>query len=332
MRVWVAGCSTGQEVYSMAMAYQEFCEKRSRAPELQMFATDLNEALLEKARQGLYPDSLAEDVSPERLRRFFVEEEGGYRISKALRERCVFARQNLLSDPPFSRLDLISCRNLLIYIEAGSQQKILPTFHYALKPNGFLFLGASESIGALAELFEPVDKKMRIFSPQTRGDSGLHCRFPAAAGKGAKPGAPAGRRCEGQAGEANAQREADRVIANRVRAAGGVGRCQPADRAVRGARRSPTWGRPRASRARRAEDGAGGFDAAAAGGAQEGAGSTARSCARRMCSLSHDGQGRRVNLEVIPLKNLKERYYLVCFEEAPGQKAGRAGGQRCQRA
>ena len=131
-RVWTLGCSTGQEAYSIAMAFVEAAEKAPRMRKLQVFATDLNEALLDKARHGLYARSLAQDVSPERLRQFFVEEEGGYRIVKSLREMVVFARQNFISDPPFSRMDLVSCRNLMIYLEPSLQQKLLPTFHYAL--------------------------------------------------------------------------------------------------------------------------------------------------------------------------------------------------------
>jgi two-component system CheB/CheR fusion protein len=121
-RVWVLGCSTGQEAYSIAMAFMESADKEPRLRKLQIFATDLNDTLLDKARQGLYAKSLAEHLSPERLRRFFVEEEGGYRIVKSLREMVVFARQNLISDPPFSRMDLISCRNLLIYLEPRLQR------------------------------------------------------------------------------------------------------------------------------------------------------------------------------------------------------------------
>lgn len=164
VRVWVLGCSTGQEAYSIAMAFLEATENVHRARKLQVFATDLNEVLLDKARQGLYAKPLAQDVSPARLRRFFVEEEGGYRVAKPLREMVVFARQNLISDPPFSHIDLISCRNLLIYLEPSLQQKAIPTFHYALNPEGFLFLGASESIAGFTNLFEPVDRKHKIFA------------------------------------------------------------------------------------------------------------------------------------------------------------------------
>src|SRR5260221_6357698 len=156
------------------MAFVEAAKKAPRTAKLQVFATDLNEPLLDKARHGLYAKSLAQDVSPERLRRFFVEEEGGYRISKALREMVVFARQNLIADPPFSRMDLISCRNLLIYLEPSLQQKALPTFHYALKPEGFLFLGASESIGSFTDLFEPADKKYKIYSKKAAPTPAFH--------------------------------------------------------------------------------------------------------------------------------------------------------------
>lgn len=126
------------------MAFLEVADPAGDPPKLQVFATDLNERSLDKARAGLYLKTVMQDVSPERLRRFFREEEHGYRIAKPIREMITFARQNLLSDPPFSRLDLISCRNLLIYLEPGLQQKLMHLFHYALKPEGVLFLGASE--------------------------------------------------------------------------------------------------------------------------------------------------------------------------------------------
>lgn len=156
------------------MAFTEFFDRVSRPPKLQIFATDLNDALLEKARAGHYAETLVRDVSPARLRRFFTEEEGGYRVNKPLRDAVVFARQNLISDPPFSRIDLISCRNLLIYLEPGSQKKVLPTFHYALRPNGFLFLGAAEGIGGFTGLFETVDRKHKIYARKPGPSPALH--------------------------------------------------------------------------------------------------------------------------------------------------------------
>ncbi len=166
IRVWIPGCSSGQEAYSIAMAFMEISEKSAGRRTLQVFATDLNEKLLEKARQGLYPLTIADDISPERLNRFFFEDSGGFRVCKALREMIVFAKQNLFVDPAFSKMDLISCRNLLIYTGPSLHKKAIATFHYALKSNGFLLLGASESIGSFTELFAPVDKRFKIFAKQ----------------------------------------------------------------------------------------------------------------------------------------------------------------------
>src|SRR5262245_15350594 len=163
IRCWVLGCSTGQEAYSIAMLLDEFFAKESRRPKIQVFASDLNEGLLTKARAGLYTKSVVQDLSPERLRRYFVEEDGGYRVSKALRDSVVFARQNLLHDPPFSRMDLVSCRNVLIYLDGQIHRRIIPTFHYALKPRGLLLLGSSESVGPFTELFAPLDKKFKVY-------------------------------------------------------------------------------------------------------------------------------------------------------------------------
>jgi two-component system CheB/CheR fusion protein len=221
IRVWTLGCSTGQEAYSIAMSFVEAADKAPRMRKLQVFATDLNDALLDKARHGLYAKNVAQDLSPERLRRFFVEEEGGYRVSKALREMIVFARQNVTSDPPFSRLDLISCRNLLIYFQPGLQKKILPVFHYALKPGGFLYLGASESIGGFTELFEPLDKKHKIYAKKAaltpafhlpaKMDRGEHT--PSQRLRGSLHLQADERSADGLRAELSAQREADRVAA-----------------------------------------------------------------------------------------------------------------------
>ncbi|HVS75309.1 MAG TPA: CheR family methyltransferase, partial [Steroidobacteraceae bacterium] len=164
LRVWVLGCATGEEAYSLAIALTEYVTETGGLVPLMVYATDLNNAGIEKARMGLYPKSIASDISPERLRRFFVEVDGGYRVSKAIRDVCIFARHNVLADPPFSRMDLISCRNVMIYMEAGLQRKLLPLLHYALKPAGFLFLGPSETIGASRDLFELEDAKAKIYS------------------------------------------------------------------------------------------------------------------------------------------------------------------------
>jgi len=164
VRLWIVGCSSGEEAYSLAMVFTECAEAARSAARLQVFATDVNPRCVEKARAGHYPRSIAQEVSPERLRRFFTEESGGYRVRKAIRERCVFSRHNLLGDPPFSRVDFISCRNLLIYLEPVLQQRVLPTFHYALKTDGWLWLGSSESVGATSTLFDAADLRHKIFT------------------------------------------------------------------------------------------------------------------------------------------------------------------------
>ena len=212
-----------------------------------------------------------EELSPERRRQFFVEEEGGYRVGKALRERCIFARHNLFSDPPFSRLDLISCRNSLIYIEGHSQQEILPAFHYALKPHGFLFLGASESLGAAGELFEAANKKAKIFCRKPGVTPRLALPVSRSRPGRGKPNTPGGTALEGQAGELNALREADRVVANRF--APPVVLVDSDLRIVqsRGETGEDPGARGRQGELRCAQDGAGGFDAAVEGGAHQSA-------------------------------------------------------------
>ena len=163
VRVWALGCSTGEEAYSLAMAYVEFAEQSGAKVPIQVFATDLNGPGIDKARAGLYPKGIAQDVSPDRLRRFFVEMDGGYQVTKAIRDVCVFARQNVIADPPFSRIDLVACRNLLIYLEPVLQQRLIPLMHYALRSDGFLWLGSSETIGTYRDLFEITDTKHKIY-------------------------------------------------------------------------------------------------------------------------------------------------------------------------
>ena len=164
IRMWAPGCSTGEETYSLAMTLLEFLGDKAPSFQVQIFGTDLNEKGIEKARAGVYRESIAEEISPERMSRFFFKVEGGYRVNKAVRDMCIFARQNVASDPPFSQMDLVACRNLLIYIQPVLQKKVVPILHYALKPSGFLVLGSSESLSAFPELFSIVDKKHKIYS------------------------------------------------------------------------------------------------------------------------------------------------------------------------
>jgi two-component system, chemotaxis family, CheB/CheR fusion protein len=164
IRIWVPGCATGEEVYSLAICLLEVLDSIVPQPPIQIFATDLNSNAIETARAGIYKRSALEHVSPERLRRFFVPNGSDYQISKSVRELCVFARHNLCSDPPFSRLDLISCRNVLIYFGAILQKKVIQNLHYGLNANGFLMLGTSETINTAIELFTPIDKKHKIYA------------------------------------------------------------------------------------------------------------------------------------------------------------------------
>ena len=167
IRIWIPACSTGEEAYSIGILAMETMQERGVNIPLQIFATDVNEIALETARAGNYPEGIAQDVSTERLRRFFSKTSSGYQVHKAIRESCIFARQNLAKDPPFSRLDLVSCRNVLIYMKQNLHKKILSTFHYALKPGGILLLGHSESVSDLSDLFGIIDRKARIYLRKT---------------------------------------------------------------------------------------------------------------------------------------------------------------------
>ena len=163
IRVWVAGCATGEEAYSIAISLLEYLDDRPESLSIKVLATDLNELALEKARAGIYLDNIEIDVSPARLRRYFVRHEGSYQISKAVRELCIFSKHNMSADPPFSRLDLISCRNVLIYMDVPLQRRVIPLLHYALNTNGYLFLGSSENVSGSTELFDVVDARNRFF-------------------------------------------------------------------------------------------------------------------------------------------------------------------------
>ncbi len=163
VRVWVPGCSTGEEVYSIAILLREHMDKFGTTPKVQIFGSDIDERAMTTARTGYYPESLLKEVSAERLQRFFIPDEQGYRVTKEMRDMCIFSSHSVLRDPPFSRLDLISCRNLLIYLKAELQSRLIPIFHYALRTDGFLFLGLSETIARHGDLFAPLDKQHRIF-------------------------------------------------------------------------------------------------------------------------------------------------------------------------
>ncbi|HJQ33566.1 MAG TPA: CheR family methyltransferase [Pyrinomonadaceae bacterium] len=167
VRVWVAGCATGEEAYSIAMLLTEYAESLVSPPTLQVFASDIDESAIQVARAGFYTANDAADVSPERLRRFFTKVREGYGVRRELREMVLFAQHNLLKDPPFSHIDLISCRNLLIYLNRTGQERTMAIFHFALNPGGYLFLGASETASDYSDLFAVVDKESHIFQART---------------------------------------------------------------------------------------------------------------------------------------------------------------------
>lgn len=163
LRIWIAGCASGEEAYSVAMLLREAMDAANRNLHVQIYSTDLDDDAISTARTGLYAINIAQDVSPERLKRFFTKEESGYRIKKDIREMVVFATQSVIKDPPFTRLDLLVCRNLLIYLEPELQDRLIPAFHYALKPGGILLLSPSESVGNHTDLFKPINRKWKFY-------------------------------------------------------------------------------------------------------------------------------------------------------------------------
>jgi PAS domain S-box-containing protein len=335
IRVWALGCSTGQEAYSIAMAFMESAEKVPRARKLQLFATDLNEANLEKARNGYYPKTLSQDVSPERLRRFFIEDENGYRVIKQLRESIVFARQNLISDPPFSRMDLICCRNVMIYLEADLQKKVIPMFHYALRKGGFLFVGASESVSGFGELFAPVNKKQKIFVRKVAPARAFQLPVRKEAGertaktRASLPLVLAANRLGGAKealiSEINAEREADRVTVSQFAPPGvliGADFQVLQFRGRTGAFLEAPTGKATFDLLRMAREGLMLPLRAAINSAMK----ENKTVRRENIQLKHNGRTRSVNVEVVPLKNLKDRCFLVLFEDR-GNDDGEADGR-----
>jgi two-component system, chemotaxis family, CheB/CheR fusion protein len=163
VRVAVVGCASGEEAYSIAILLCEHASTQDNAPRVKVFATDIDEQGLDIARKGIYPEGIAEHVNPERLERFFIRKDHAYQVKREIRDICIFSNHSFIKDPPFSRLGLISCRNVMIYWGSDLQQKIMPVFHYALRSGGYLFLGPSETAAGHPELFQVLDKKYRIF-------------------------------------------------------------------------------------------------------------------------------------------------------------------------
>jgi two-component system CheB/CheR fusion protein len=211
IRAWVSGCATGEEAYSLAISLLEFLHRQHLDAQVQIFATDVSETAIEHARAGLYAATIEGDVPPDILRRYFTKVDGNYRVSKTVRDLCVFARQDLTKDPPFSRLDLILCRNVLIYMDVVLQQRLISVFHYALNPQGFLVLGQAETVGAQVALFSLADKKFRIYRRKaaTRAPMAIHVDY-------TPPGYPKKRQTQdAPQGEKALQTEVSRIIFDR---------------------------------------------------------------------------------------------------------------------
>ncbi|MGH9328183.1 MAG: chemotaxis protein CheB [Terriglobia bacterium] len=325
IRIWVPGCSTGEEVYSIAMALLEFLGAGAAGPEVQIFGTDISEMALGKARAGVYPENVTTDVSTERLRRFFVKTTHGYQILKSIREMCVFARQDVAKDPPFSHLDLISCRNLLIYLATALQKKVIPIFHYALNPTGFLLLGTSETLGAFADHFSLMDKKYKIYAKKPT-------TFRPTAVFASSPSDPQTERVTRKAfqylaGSFDVQKEADRILLSRFAPAGVLINSDQMILQFRGrtgAYLEPTPGEASLSLPKMVREGL----LVDLRGAFQKAKRDDVSVRKEGVPIKSDVGVREVNLEVLPIRGPSpaERYYLVLFEDvAPETKDPQKG-------
>jgi two-component system CheB/CheR fusion protein len=326
LRIWVPGCSTGEETYSIAMVLLECLGDRVNSMPIQIFGTDISAASIEKARTGVYGESSLGEVSQERLRRFFVKVEGGFQIAKSLREMCVFARQDLAQDPPFSRLDLISCRNVLIYMGPVLQKKVMGIFHYALKPTGFLMQGKSESISGFADLFAVIDREHKICSKRP-GEPRPAFDLSVAAGYERAMGAAAGKP-ETQP-RFDVQKEADRIVLSQYAPAGLVVNENLHILHFRGQGSpylSPPPGQASLGLLRMVRP----EFAVELRTALHHAKKQEIAVRREGIRVQRDGHLWDVSLEVVPIKSdLGERYFLVLFQETPVREpAGpEAGGQ-----
>ncbi|MCL4500518.1 MAG: PAS domain-containing protein [Deltaproteobacteria bacterium] len=316
IRVWVPGCATGEEAYSLAISLLEFLGELAAKVQIQVFATDVEEAVIDKARQGIYPESITADVSHDRLRRFFVKVPGGYQVSKNIRAMCVFAKQNLIKDPPFSRLDLISCRNVLIYFGPVLQKKVIPIFHFALKPGGFLLLGKSEALSAFPELFTLVDKKLKIFLKKTA--VAPHFVLPTLGVEPARPPIPGkvAKLAEEIISPQDLQQEADRTVLARFAPAGVVIDANLniiQFRGHTGTFLEPAPGEASLNLIKMAKEGLQIELRAAVHAAQKKKAPVRKEGLR----VRHNGDIRTVNLEVFPLRasTALERFFLVVFED-----------------
>jgi len=327
VRIWVPGCATGEEVYSLAIIFQETLAGLQIECPVQVFGTDVSDSSIERARSGLYTESISAEVSAERLRRFFTRVDGGYRVSKSIRDCCIFARQNLTKDPPFSRVDLISCRNVLIYLGAVLQRRVMSIFHYSLQPDGFLLLGSSETIGNYADLFTIVDRRNKIY--QRKGAIG---RLPLDLTRAVlPPGALHKERLRGLDEEAatvpNVFREADRVLLSRFSPAGVVIDEEMEILQFRGrtsAFLEPAPGTASFNLLKMAREGLLAELRTAIHAARKKDSSTR--C--EGITVTADGRTELVNIEVIPFVGPAGRYFIILFEQAQREPAAKTSRRK----
>ncbi len=313
VRIWVPGCSTGEEVYSLAIALFETVEDSDSRPSVHIFATDISETAIDKARAGLYLENAVADVSPGRLKRFFVRVDKGWQVSRTIRDACVFARHNLATDPPFSNLDLVSCRNLLIYMESALQKRVIPLLHYGLRPSGYLLLGNAETISGFGDLFVPVDRNRRIFTrrpgpPRPLVDFARATPLPEPAAARRPPDGP----------PVDLQKEADRLVLGRYGPAGVV--VDDAGNVVQFRGRTGAYleAPPGVASLNVMKMAREGLLADLRSGLLK-ARRSGKAIRREKVRVRRDGHTQTVDLEVVPLTGdgPDSRHYLVLFEETP---------------
>jgi two-component system CheB/CheR fusion protein len=323
IRVWVAGCATGEEVYSLAICLREIVEQQGRRAALQLFGTDISEVALGRARAGVYPDSILQTVSAERLRQFFHKVDGGYQINKAIRDTCIFAKQDVTRDPPFSRLNLVSCRNVLIYLGTALQKTVFSLFHYALNPDGLLFLGGAETAAVTPGLFHVVDSQHKLFA-RNASPARLHTAFPSCR---SLPEAPVRARMSRSLDSSELQKRADRAIQNRYAPDGVV---IDADmqilqfRGRTGFYLEPAQGEASHHLLRMAHESLQPVLRKSVAAAIK----TNTVVQQKGLRIEHLGETREVTLEVVPISGLSpdERYYLVMFEREGASSSERTVG------
>jgi len=334
VRIWVAGCSTGEEVYSILITVLEYLWDVAKdlpiasagAKAFQIFATDISDASLQRARAGLYSESEMAGISPERKKRFFTRADGGYQINKPVREMCVFARHNITKDPPFSNLDIISCRNLLIYLGPDLQKRVIPALHYALKHNGYLMLGESETPGAFADHFTLVDRKAKIYQKKRMSPRLIPYFGPGAIAAGG-PAASAKAKEPEIAG--SIERQVDHVLSSRYMPPNVVVNEDLEIIQIRGktgAYLEPAPGVPTFSLVKMAREGLL-VDLREALSKARKENAPVRKDGVRVRS---NGGTRELSLEVVPLKGAseKDRYYVVVFQEPPRALGPKEARQR----